>query len=183
MAIARLLYHEPRYAFVDEGTSAVSSDVEGIMYEKAKARGITLVTISTRASLKRYHSFTLTLGLGEAGEEWEFQQIGTAAEKSTVEKELADLRERLSKVEFWKKRRLEIDAELNKVWVEGGNELDEPEYIKARREKQQEEADEEEGLQMMSGNKIRSGQISVNPASLLLGASQETVLSSVDSEE
>jgi ATP-binding cassette subfamily D (ALD) long-chain fatty acid import protein len=40
MAIARLLYHEPRYAFVDEGTSAVSSDVEGIMYEKAKARGI-----------------------------------------------------------------------------------------------------------------------------------------------
>jgi len=40
MAIARLLYHEPRYAFVDEGTSAVSSDVEGLLYETAKSKGI-----------------------------------------------------------------------------------------------------------------------------------------------
>lgn len=40
MGIARLLYHEPRYAFIDEGTSAVSSDVEGLLYERAKAKGI-----------------------------------------------------------------------------------------------------------------------------------------------
>jgi len=40
MGIARLLYHEPRYAFVDEGTSAVSSDVEGLLYETAKGKGI-----------------------------------------------------------------------------------------------------------------------------------------------
>lgn len=40
MGIARLLYHEPRYAFIDEGTSAVSSDVEGLLYETCKAKGI-----------------------------------------------------------------------------------------------------------------------------------------------
>lgn len=40
MGIARLLYHEPRFAFVDEGTSAVSSDVEGLLYDEAKGRGI-----------------------------------------------------------------------------------------------------------------------------------------------
>lgn len=40
MGFARLLYHEPRYAVVDEGTSAVSSDVEGLLYENAKAKGI-----------------------------------------------------------------------------------------------------------------------------------------------
>lgn len=40
MGIARLLYHEPRYAFIDEGTSAVSSDVEGLLYETAKRKGI-----------------------------------------------------------------------------------------------------------------------------------------------
>jgi ATP-binding cassette subfamily D (ALD) long-chain fatty acid import protein len=40
LAFARLLYHEPRYAVVDEGTSAVSSDVEGILYDVCKQMGI-----------------------------------------------------------------------------------------------------------------------------------------------
>jgi ATP-binding cassette subfamily D (ALD) long-chain fatty acid import protein len=40
LAIARLLYHEPKYAFIDEGTSAVSSDVEGLLYETCKSKGI-----------------------------------------------------------------------------------------------------------------------------------------------
>ncbi|KAK5134704.1 hypothetical protein LTR08_006219 [Meristemomyces frigidus] len=117
MGIARLLYHEPRYAFIDEGTSAVSSDVEGLLYETAKSKGITLVTISTRASLKRYHSYTLTLGLGDEANEYEFLRIGTAIEKNSVEKELQELHERLSQVDEWKRRRKEIDEELSKVWI------------------------------------------------------------------
>lgn len=40
MAIARILYHEPRYAVIDEGTSAISSEVEPLLYETAKERGI-----------------------------------------------------------------------------------------------------------------------------------------------
>ncbi|KAK5744187.1 ATP-binding cassette long-chain fatty acid transporter pxa1 [Elasticomyces elasticus] len=124
MGIARLLYHEPRYAFIDEGTSAVSSDVEGLLYETAKAKGITLITISTRASLKRYHSYTLTLGLGEEANEYEFLRIGTASEKDSVEKELQELRERLSQVEQWKQRRKEIDEELGKVWTATPTESD-----------------------------------------------------------
>lgn len=132
MGIARLLYHEPRYAFIDEGTSAVSSDVEGLLYEHAKAKGITLITISTRASLKRYHTYTLTLGMGESGDEWEIQRIGTESEKSSVEKELAELRERLAKVEEWKTRRQEIEEELNRVWVDGGNELAPPPYAESQ---------------------------------------------------
>ncbi|KAK5695921.1 ATP-binding cassette long-chain fatty acid transporter pxa1 [Elasticomyces elasticus] len=124
MGIARLLYHEPRYAFIDEGTSAVSSDVEGLLYETAKAKGITLITISTRASLKRYHSYTLTLGLGEEANEYEFLRIGTASEKDSVEKELQELRDRLSQVEQWKQRRKEIDEELGKVWTATPTESD-----------------------------------------------------------
>jgi ATP-binding cassette subfamily D (ALD) long-chain fatty acid import protein len=119
MAMARLFYHEPRYAFIDEGTSAVSSDVEGVLYERAKERGITLITISTRASLKKYHTYNLTLGLGE-GDLWEFERIGTEKEKLGVEKELQELRKRLDKVDEWKKRREEIENELGKVWAHDG---------------------------------------------------------------
>lgn len=78
--------------------------------------------------MKRYHTYTLTLGLGDNGDEWEFQRIGTESEKSSVEKELAELRERLAKVEEWKKRRQEIEDELNKVWVNNGEELPPPAY-------------------------------------------------------
>jgi ATP-binding cassette subfamily D (ALD) long-chain fatty acid import protein len=56
--------------------------------------------------------------MGDHGDEWDFQRIGTQSEKSSVDKELAELRERLAKVEEWKKRREEIEAELNRVWVE-----------------------------------------------------------------
>ena len=47
MGISKLLYHEPRYTFIDEGTSAVSSDVEGLLYETAKAKGISKSSIPT----------------------------------------------------------------------------------------------------------------------------------------
>lgn len=117
MGIARLLYHEPRYAFIDEGTSAVSSDVEGLLYETAKDRGITLITISTRASLKKYHTYNLVLGMGEDGYDWEFNKIGGEREKMGVAKEVHELEEKLEKVSEWEKRLKEIDEELNKVLV------------------------------------------------------------------
>lgn len=129
MAIARLLYHEPRYAFIDEGTSAVSSDVEGLLYERCKEKGITLITISTRASLKKYHTFNLTLGLGDDGSEWDWERIGTEKEKMGVERELHELRERLAKVKEWEDRKVEIEKELAKVWVQGGEELGSPQYV------------------------------------------------------
>ncbi|OTA92386.1 hypothetical protein M434DRAFT_396476 [Hypoxylon sp. CO27-5] len=131
VGIARLLYHEPQYAVIDEGTSAVSSDVEGLLYETCKERGITLITISTRASLKKYHTFNLILGTGENGDEWEFERIGTEREKMQVEKELQELHERLAQVEEWKRRREEIEKELAQVWVEGDASLEPPPYVDA----------------------------------------------------
>ncbi|KAI0976798.1 ABC transporter transmembrane region 2-domain-containing protein [Xylaria arbuscula] len=130
IGIARLLYHEPQYTIIDEGTSAVSSDVEGLLYETCKERGITLITISTRASLKKYHTFNLALGLGDNGDEWEFERIGTEREKMQVERELQDLRERLSQVEQWRQRREEIEKELAQVWTEKNDApLDPPPYV------------------------------------------------------
>ncbi|WPH04925.1 Hypothetical protein R9X50_00782200 [Acrodontium crateriforme] len=124
MNIARLLYHEPRFACLDESTSAVSADVEGLLYENAKARSITLITLSTRLSLKKYHSYTLTLGLGDEGADYEFLRIGTVNEKQNVEKELKELREKVAQADMWRVRRDEIETELGRVWVQGGGELD-----------------------------------------------------------
>ncbi|KAI1165677.1 ABC transporter transmembrane region 2-domain-containing protein [Nemania serpens] len=135
VGIARLLYHEPQFAIIDEGTSAVSSDVEGLLYETCKERGITLITISTRASLKKYHTFNLALGLGDNGDEWEFERIGTEREKMQVERELQELRERLWQVEQWKQRREEIEKELAQVWTEKNEApLDPPPYVETPEE-------------------------------------------------
>ena len=45
-----------------------------------------------------------------------------------MEKELVELRERLAKVEEWKARKTEIESELERVWVDGGDELSTPPY-------------------------------------------------------
>ena len=105
---ARILFKNPRFAVIDEGTSAVSSDVEGLLYETCQRRGITLITISHRPSLLRYHKAQLRLGEGEHGDEWTLEQTGTEEARLSVEREIASLEERLSQVDAWKARRQEI---------------------------------------------------------------------------
>jgi ABC-type uncharacterized transport system fused permease/ATPase subunit len=59
MAMGRLIYHKPTYAILDECTSAVSMDVEGHLYTFMKDQGITLITVSHRDTLWKYHTFLL----------------------------------------------------------------------------------------------------------------------------
>ncbi|KAG9714938.1 hypothetical protein KCU73_g16070, partial [Aureobasidium melanogenum] len=75
------------------------------------------------------------------------QKIGTESEKDSVEKEIAELKERLSQVEAWKQRKAEIEAELAQVWVEGGGVLETPEYAKNEHEKNEDEKNEDEEKQ------------------------------------
>ncbi|EMC96768.1 hypothetical protein BAUCODRAFT_70056 [Baudoinia panamericana UAMH 10762] len=59
IAAARLFYHAPKYAILDECTSSVTAETEKIMYDEAKRLGITLMTVSHRRSLWRYHGWIL----------------------------------------------------------------------------------------------------------------------------
>lgn len=59
IAMARLFYHEPQFAILDECTSAVSVDVEGFMYTHCRKIGITLFTVSHRKTLWKYHEYVL----------------------------------------------------------------------------------------------------------------------------
>ena len=59
VAMARLFYHAPKFAILDECTSSVTLEIEKIMYNEAKALGITLMTVSHRRSLWKYHDMIL----------------------------------------------------------------------------------------------------------------------------
>lgn len=66
IAAARLFYHRPKYAILDECTSSLTPDVEKLMYDEAKRLGITLMTVSHRRSLWRYHGWILQFN-GQGG--------------------------------------------------------------------------------------------------------------------
>nr|XP_057916934.1 ATP-binding cassette sub-family D member 3a [Doryrhamphus excisus] len=72
MAMARLFYHKPQFAILDECTSAVSVDVEDYIYSHCRMVGITLFTVSHRKSLWKHHEYYLHMdGRGS----YEFQAI------------------------------------------------------------------------------------------------------------
>uniref|UniRef100_A0A7S1MTE9 ABC transporter domain-containing protein n=1 Tax=Neobodo designis TaxID=312471 RepID=A0A7S1MTE9_NEODS len=59
LAMARLFFHKPRFAILDECSSAVDVDVEQKLYQACFDRGITLLTIAHRRSVWQYHNWTL----------------------------------------------------------------------------------------------------------------------------
>ncbi|KAG5353229.1 hypothetical protein C0989_009192 [Termitomyces sp. Mn162] len=82
------------------------------MYEHAKALGITLITISLRPSLMKYHTHLLTLaGDGSAG--WTLTQVGTAEERMGIDREITSLESKLADVEKWEERVKELDVLLS----------------------------------------------------------------------
>ena len=59
IAMGRLLYHKPIYAIMDECTSQMSVDIEAHVYQYMKDQGITLITVSHRETVWKYHEYLL----------------------------------------------------------------------------------------------------------------------------
>merc|ERR1711977_352468 len=106
VAMARLFYNRPKYAILDECTSSVTLEMEKVMYEHAKSLGITLMTVSHRRSLWKYHSKILQFdGQGN------YIFTGLDAEKRLkLEDEREDLEMHLRQVPEIERRIAELSA-------------------------------------------------------------------------
>ena len=67
MQIARLIFHKPRYAILDECSSAISADMERRLYRIVNELNVTYITIAHRPTLRAYHTRMLAIGDGKHG--------------------------------------------------------------------------------------------------------------------
>ncbi|KAJ3227980.1 hypothetical protein HK099_007849 [Clydaea vesicula] len=88
IAMARLFYHRPKYAILDECTSSVSMEIEGIMYRSCIEFGINLITVSHRPTLWKYHNWILQYdGLGGDLSNYTIR-LALQEEKNSIEQKL-----------------------------------------------------------------------------------------------
>jgi ATP-binding cassette subfamily D (ALD) long-chain fatty acid import protein len=94
IAMARLFYHRPMYAILDECTSSVGMDIEKIMYTHSQLLGISLLTVSHRPSLWAYHNWILQFD-GQGGYVFTKldakKRLALQEEKNSIEQKLVEV--------------------------------------------------------------------------------------------
>ncbi|KAI5963727.1 PXA2 [Candida pseudojiufengensis] len=104
LAMARLYYHEPKFAVLDECTSAVSPDMEQFMYQYAQNLGITLLSVCHRPALWHFHKYLLKFD-GKGG--YFFGKLD-ANKRLNLENERIELEKKLRDVPILKERLSEL---------------------------------------------------------------------------
>ncbi|KAK9078104.1 hypothetical protein SSX86_002161 [Deinandra increscens subsp. villosa] len=90
LGMARLFYHKPRFAILDECTSAVTTDMEERFCSKVRAMGTSCITISHRPALVAFHDVVLSLD-GEGGWKVNYKREDSRAHSGT-ETEIPELK-------------------------------------------------------------------------------------------
>ena len=70
IGFARMFYHKPKYAVLDEATSAVNAAGETELYSQLQGSGITVVSVAHRLELRKFHASELKL-VGDGTGKWE----------------------------------------------------------------------------------------------------------------
>ena len=61
LSFLRVLYHNPKYALLDEFTSSVDQETESLMYETLTEIGITYLSIAHRDTVRKFHNYELKI--------------------------------------------------------------------------------------------------------------------------
>ncbi|SCU77572.1 LAMI_0A01596g1_1 [Lachancea mirantina] len=105
LAMARMYYHQPKFAVLDECTSAVSPEMEQKMYAHAQELGISLISVCHRTTLWHFHNLLLKFD-GEGS--YEFGPFDPE-QRLHDEEQLMKLNALLEKdVPVWRKRLNEL---------------------------------------------------------------------------
>ena len=101
LAMARMYYHKPRFAVLDECTSAVSPEMEQKMYQIAQDLGISLISVCHRTSLWHFHNYLLKFD-GKGG--YQFGHFDPS-KRLQAEEKLRELNSLLDQnVPIWRKK-------------------------------------------------------------------------------
>jgi len=116
IAWARLFYHKPKYAILDEATSLVPEEMEGRMMDRATELGITLLTVSHRPSLWKYHATILHYD-GQGGYVFTKldaeKRLALQEEKQSIEAKLLEVPKMRARLEELKA--LAVEGEIPEV--------------------------------------------------------------------
>nr|XP_027079292.1 ABC transporter D family member 1 [Coffea arabica]XP_027079293.1 ABC transporter D family member 1 [Coffea arabica]XP_027079294.1 ABC transporter D family member 1 [Coffea arabica]XP_027079295.1 ABC transporter D family member 1 [Coffea arabica] len=102
LGMARLFYHKPKFAILDECTSAVTTDMEERFCAKVQDMGTSCITISHRPALVAFHDVVLSLD-GEGGWSVHYKRADSPA---------------LAESEFNKQKHSETDRQSDAMTVQ-----------------------------------------------------------------
>ncbi|KAK3284414.1 hypothetical protein CYMTET_7938 [Cymbomonas tetramitiformis] len=74
IGFARLYFHKPLFAVLDEATSAINPDEEHRLYEKVQSLGTTVFSIAHRLELRKFHQWELRIE-GDGSGKWELEPL------------------------------------------------------------------------------------------------------------
>jgi ABC-type uncharacterized transport system fused permease/ATPase subunit len=74
LGFARLFFHRPRFAVLDEATSAINPDEEAALYAGVARMGTTMLSIAHRLELRKFHQRELKVK-GDGSGAWEIQEL------------------------------------------------------------------------------------------------------------